>query len=61
MVRMLRSCALCKASEKNARQHLQTLRLSKMDKESVMVISLQKSGSTLLCYTCPAQHEQRDR
>lgn len=52
VVLRLRYCALCKPGEKNALQHLQGLRLSKMDKECVMVISLQKSGSTLLCYTC---------
>ncbi|MCW8128200.1 sulfotransferase domain-containing protein [Microbulbifer halophilus] len=35
-----------------ARKHLRQLRVSKMDKDVVAIVSLQKSGSTLLCYVC---------
>jgi len=35
---------------RNAEMNLSSLRLKKMDKQTVLVISAQKSGSTLLCY-----------
>ena len=48
----IKFAALAVPAQQAARKHLNVLRFEKMDKESVMVITLMKSGSTLLCYVC---------
>ena len=45
-------CALGRPGEDVAIRHLRTLRQDKMDKPGVALVSLQKSGSTLLSYCC---------
>jgi hypothetical protein len=49
---MLRLAALAKPAQAEAWKHLKVLRMQKMDKEAVVILSLQKGGSTLLCYVC---------
>ena len=44
--------ALAVPAQTAAFKHLKNIRFEKMDKEAVMVLTLQKSGSTLLCYVC---------
>ena len=50
--KLLKSCALGIPGIKNATDNLRKLRLDKMDKPSVVILSAQKAGSTLLCYIC---------
>ena len=49
---MLKLAALAKPAQKEAWRHLKVLRMQKMDKQSIVILSLQKGGSTLLCYVC---------
>lgn len=50
--KLLKNCALGTPGIKNATDNLRKLRLDKMDKPGVVIISAQKAGSTLLCYLC---------
>ncbi len=52
LVKNVRLCAMGRPGETVALRHLQDLRADKMDKPSVALVSLQKSGSTLLSYCC---------
>jgi len=49
---LVKSFARGEPGVKNAINGLKKLRLDKIDKPSVVIISAQKAGSTLLCYIC---------
>lgn len=49
---VLLEAALGVPGARNALANMRKLRLSKMDKSSVVIVSAQKAGSTLLCYLC---------
>jgi Sulfotransferase domain len=52
MRKVLRLAALAKPAQYAAWKHLTQLRLDKLEKPAMMILSLQKGGSTLLCYVC---------
>jgi hypothetical protein len=52
LAKKVRYCALGRPGEDVALRNLQNLRAAKMDKPCLAMISLQKSGSTLLSYCC---------
>ena len=52
LAKKVRFCALGRPGETVALRHLHGLRADQMDKPCVALVSLQKSGSTLLSYCC---------